>query len=113
MAKENEKTEVLDSSGEVISGKYEIKLSAPYTFEGTEYKAVNLSRMQEMTAEDMVTINRRMTRRGNADFMPETTLEYALEVASVASELPIEFFRGLPMKDALKVKTSITGFMWG
>lgn len=44
--------------------------------------------------------------------MPEMTLEYACFIAARAAKQPIEFFRGLPPKDALKVKNRVTSFFY-
>ena len=44
--------------------------------------------------------------------MPEMSLEYALYIASVATGLPVEFFRHLPPKDAIKVKNRVTNFFY-
>lgn len=108
-----EEVDIVNADGDVISSPYEIKFSRVYNFEEESVEKVNLFGMQELTAADMVKINRRMNRNGNADLVPELSLEYALEVAAVAAGLPIEFFQKLSMKDAIKVKGAVTGFIWG
>lgn len=108
-----EDTEVIDASGEVISGQFEVKLSKAYNFDGSKIEKINLNGMQEITAADMIRINRRMSRNGNVDFMQEITTEYALEVAARAAEMPIEFFQSLSMKDTMKIKGAVMGFIWG
>lgn len=108
-----EEVDIVNADGDVISSPYEIKFNKAYNFEEGSIEKVNLAGMQELTAADMVKINRRMNRNGNADLVPELSLEYALEVAAVAAGLPIEFFQKLSMKDAIKVKGAVTGFIWG
>ena len=49
---------------------------------------------------------------GRAGGVPEMTLEYACFIAARAAKQPIEFFRGLPPKDALKVKNRVTSFFY-
>ena len=45
--------------------------------------------------------------------MPETNLEYALIVAASATGRPVEFFRGLVPRDAMKIKNAVTSFFFG
>ena len=50
---------------------------------------------------------------GRKGGVPEMTLEYACFIASKATDLPVEFFRRLPPKDAMKVKNRVTNFIYG
>jgi hypothetical protein len=83
-----------------------VKFSKAYRFEGKDYTEVDLS------AEDMIAADRYLTRSGSFSVMPEMTLEYACFIAARAAKQPIEFFRGLPPKDALKVKNRVTSFFY-
>lgn len=70
-----------------------IKLKKPYKFEGVEYTEIDLSGMDELTANDMIAINRIMNRTNpGVDVMPEVSMEYAMNFACKATKLPIEFF---------------------
>mgnify|MGYP001103222113 CR=1 FL=1 len=73
---------------------------------------VDLSGMDDLSAEDMIAADRYLTRSGSFSVMPEMTLEYACFIAARAAKQPIEFFRGLPPKDALKVKNRVTSFFY-
>lgn len=93
-----EKTEVVDAAAEkaeVLRGKVEdyriIKLKNPIKFEEKNYTQIDLRNLDDITAADMVAINRRMTRNGNVDVSPELTLEYALNMANLVTGLPLEF----------------------
>lgn len=88
-------------------------LSKEYKFDGKTYKKVDLRGLENITADDMIKVNRRLSRGGNIDFMQEITLEYACVLAEFGSELPESFYRGLAPKDAMKLKSRITGFLYG
>lgn len=89
-----------------------VKFSKPYRFEGKTYSEVDLSGMDDLSAEDMIAADRYLTRSGSFSVMPEMTLEYACFIAARAAKQPIEFFKGLPPKDALKVKNRVTSFFY-
>ncbi len=92
--------------------EYIIKLSNPITFEGKQYDKIDLSGLQKINAGDMVSVSRRLSRNGNIDTMPEMSLEYALNIANLATELPLEFFEQLPPYAALAIKGRVTGFFY-
>lgn len=93
--------------------KLVVELSKEYAFEGKKYIKIDLSGLDDLTAEDMISVNRILSRNGNTDILPEMTLEYACVLASKGSDLPIEFYKSLKPKDALKVKGCITHFLYG
>ena len=41
------------------------------------------------------------------------TAEYICFIASRASDQPIEFFKGLPPRDAVRLKNKVTSFFYG
>lgn len=91
-----------------------IKLKKPYTFERVEYKEIDLRGLRELTAADMIAINKRMKRASSGiDVMPEVTLEYATEIAARGASLPIEFFTALPASESMAVKNAVLGFLFG
>lgn len=91
-----------------------IKFKKPYRFEGKEYNEVDLSGLDNLNASDMIAVNKYMQRTtAGIDVMPEVSLEYACVLASKAAKLPIEFFTGLPPKEAMKVKNRVMGFLFG
>ena len=91
-----------------------IKLKKPYKFEGKEYAEIDLTGLEELTAQDMIAVNKYMSRSSSGlDVMPEVSLEYACVLASKATKQPIEFFTGLPPKAAIRVKNRVMGFLFG
>lgn len=103
----------LDQNGEVIESEYIIRLNTPITFEDKTYDKIDLSGLDNLTAADMIAANKILDRTGSFTFLPEMSLEYACIIASKASGLPIEFFKALHPKVAVKVKNRVTAFFYG
>lgn len=85
----------------------------PYTFEGETYDKIDLSGLDNLTAADMIAANKILDRTGSFTFLPEMSLEYACIIAAKATKLPVEFFKGLHLKEAVKVKNRVTAFFYG
>lgn len=90
-----------------------LKLSRAYKFEGREIDQIDLSGLDDITAEDMIRANRALTTQGAVSVLPELSLEYALHMAASVAHLPIEFFRKLKPRDAMNVKNEVTNFLFG
>ncbi len=91
-----------------------IKFGRPYLFDRREYTEIDLSGMENLTGDDMVAINRHMARSlSGSAAVPEVSVEYACYFASRATQLPVEFFTGLPAREVLKVKNRVVGFLFG
>lgn len=114
---EKEQGEIVEVEEQTaLSGTVEdfmvIKLKKPIKFEGNHYDKIDLNGLDEIKAGDMVAINRRMTRNGNIDTMQELSLEYALNMANLATGLPLEFFDQLPPYAAMEIKGRVTNFLY-
>ena len=83
-----------------------LKFRKPYKFEGQEYTEVDLSGMEDMTAGDLCAVAKLANRELGVTPIPEMTLPYA-------SHKPVEFFKGLPPVEAMKLKNLVTGFLYG
>lgn len=90
-----------------------VEFKKPYTFEGKTFTTLDLSGLETLTAEDMIAASNYLTRKGNLAPTQEITIEYALFVAHRATGLPVEFFRQLPVRDAVKVKNRVTNYFFG
>lgn len=91
-----------------------LKFKKPYCFEKKEYTEVDLSGLEEMTANDMIAVNKIMGRTSSgSDIMPEATLEYLCYMAARAAKLPVEFFTGLPCREVVRFKNKMLGFLFG
>lgn len=120
-----EKKELLEQENTAAMGEGEngaedeeeslvIKLKKPYRFEGKEYTEIDLSGLEELTAADMIALENQYDRKSpGINVMPEVKVGYAVMMAARAAKLPVEFFNGLPPKDAMKVKNRVMGFLFG
>ena len=90
-----------------------ITLKKPINFEGESYDKIDLNGLNELKTSDMVSINRRLLRNGIAEANQELTLEYALNMANLATKLPLEFFNELPPYAAMKIKIRVASFLFG
>lgn len=91
-----------------------ISFKKPYLFEGKEYTGLDLSGLEEMTAADMIAVESQYDRRyPGINVMPEVKVGYAIMMAARAVKLPVEFFDGLPQREAIKIKNRVMGFLFG
>lgn len=116
MEKETMKQEVVQTekeTEEVITSEefLRLKLSKTYSFEGLEISEVDLNALENLTGADILAIDRMMKKRGNSDASPEMTMEFAFFAAMQATKLPVEFFMGLNVKDAMKIKLRVNYFL--
>ena len=91
---------------------YLVVFRKPFVFEGKTYESVDLSGLEDLSAADMIVANKIMERGGTVNVLPEMSLEYACIISARATRMPVEFFRALPPKDALKVKNRVTNFLY-
>jgi hypothetical protein len=101
-------TEVLDAENDFV-----LQFSKPYTFEDEVYTDVDLSGIEDITASDMIAAQKVISKGGTVELLPEMSLQYACVIASRVTKRPIEFFTGLPAKEAMKLKNLVTGFIFG
>ncbi len=91
-----------------------IKLKKPYLFDGKEYTEIDLSRLEDMTADDLLWVEKQYDRSNpGINVMSEVKLRYALLMAARATQMPIEFFELLPQKEAIKIKIRVRDFLFG
>lgn len=90
-----------------------LKLTKTYDFEGEKISSVDFSNLVNITANDMIKANKILTNAGTVTVLPETNLEYTLIIAASATGLPIEFYKQLAPRDAMKIKNKVTGFFFG
>lgn len=90
-----------------------LKLSKPYPFEGRTYTEIDLAGLENLTAEDMIAAEKYTNRTGIISPIPDMTMEYICFIAAKTAGQPIEFFKGLPPKDATKLKNKVSSFFYG
>lgn len=90
-----------------------IRFGKPYTFEEETYTEVDLSGLEDITAADMIATQKQMAKGGSVDMLPEMSVQYACIIAARITNKPIEFFTGLPAREAIKLKNVVSGFIFG
>lgn len=122
MEKEKNLTQVTEAEATRVEARkkqdaeknsYIVKFKKPFTFEGVSYEGVDLSGLEDLSAADMIAVNKAIERGGTVNVLPEMSLEYACLISARASGMPVEFFKALPPKEALKIKNRVTNFLYG
>lgn len=91
-----------------------ITFKKPYLFEGREYTELDLTGLENLTAADMIALENQYEKRNpGINVMPEVKIGYAMMMAARAAKMPVEFFEGLPQREAMKVKNRVMGFLFG
>ncbi len=97
---------------EMVDNPYLVVFKSPVLFEGTSYDSVDLSGLENLSAADMIAVNKTIERGGTVNVLPEMSLEYACLISARAAGKPVEFFKALPPKEALKIKNRVTSFLY-
>ncbi|PAD69943.1 hypothetical protein CHH83_05925 [Bacillus sp. 7586-K] len=91
--------------------EYVVEFKKPYKFENETYTEIELSGLENLSAEDLISADKIFASSGQFAMMNEMNLGYCLILASLATNKPTQFFEKLPAKDALKVKHTVMGFL--
>ena len=89
-----------------------IDLSIPQDFEGEHITQIDLSSLNELSADDLAYCEGLFQQMGNVDPTKEFNMRYCMIVAHRATGKPLEFFNGLKAKNAIKIKTVISNFLY-
>lgn len=90
-----------------------VRFSKPYHFECESYTEIDLGGIEDLSAKDMIAAEKYLAKSGTISPIPEMTMEYIGFICNRATGLPVEFFKNLPPKDAIKVKNKVTSFFYG
>lgn len=105
-----EKNKNVDEKG----NKHLVKLSKAYKFEDEgEIDSIDLSCLEDATAETLMKANRVMVSTGDVMAIPENDIRYALFVAAECTGIPYDFYKKLNLADATKVKREVMVFFNG
>lgn len=114
MMKANEIVEVKDTGVSVtVDEEITVVLSRTYQFEGKEISQLDFSGMENVTADNLIKANKMAAAAGAAAILPEQDLYHTLLIGAEVTGLPIEFFKQLKARDAIKVKNMVTSFLFG
>lgn len=108
-----EKKEEIAVADQEVVNDYTVFLSKEYPFEEKTISKLNFLGLETMTANDMINANKVLVKSGSIVAVPELDLEYALIIAANATKVPIEFFKRLTPRDAIRVKNKVTSFFYG
>ena len=92
-----------------------LRFAKPYKFGGQKYTEVDLSGLEDVTAGVLESVGK-ITAKKNPGMNPalqEMSLTFCTYLAQRVAKLPLEFFTGLPAKEAIKLKTLVTNFLYG
>lgn len=90
-----------------------LKFGKPYSFEGEEFDEIDLSGLEDVSANDMIKAQKLLTKEGSVEVIPEMTLQFACILAAQVTSRPLEFYTQLPAREAIKLKNLVTGFLYG
>lgn len=107
-----QETDKKESVSETVVKTRIITFSKPYTFECIQHKEIDLSRLDDLSTDDLLTAERIYTKAGGSAINPETTLLYSIILAHIASGVPLEFFGQLPAKESMKIKKEVFSFFY-
>ncbi len=94
-------------------GDLVVKFSKPFVFENKTYTEVDLRNLENLNGEDLCRADRAVRAQGNAAQMTEMTPDIACFLGSVAAHLPVEFFKALPIREMVKIRNAVLGFLLG
>ena len=96
-------------------GPLVLELTTPYTFGGVTYEKLDLHGLEGLKAGDLKRTTKlymKLHPAANPATL-ESNLEFTFLIASRILAQPLEFFDELPARDAIALKTSIVGFLYG
>ena len=92
----------------------DVELSKIYKYEGETIERINLSGLEDISVEQQHAVDklyRKITK--NISSTPEFTPDYAVAMASVLTDLPLEFLKHISFKDKIKLKNAVMNFLYG
>ena len=92
-----------------------LRFGKPYKFGGVEYVEVDLSGLEDVTAGVLENVGKIVSKKnpGMNPALLEMSMPFCNYLAQRVAKLPLEFFTNLPAKEAIKLKTMVTNFLYG
>jgi hypothetical protein len=83
-----------------------------YNFEGTDYEGIDLD-FDRLTGEDVEKAVETLsaTKRPLGNNIPEFSKTFCAQIAAIASKMPVEFIRGLPVREYVRVTLEAQNFL--
>ena len=103
----------IEEAKKAATGDHVVELSRTYEFEGEKISQIDLSGLEDVTAETMIKAGKVLVGAGDVQVLPENSLHYTLVIAAECTKYPIEFYKRLKPRDAIRIKNKITLFFNG
>lgn len=94
-------------NGGAGDGSHVMKLNRPYEFKGKTYTEVDLSGVADLNSMHESEAENRIVRAGFMVTEDSLNTLFACVLASMATGLPEEFFTGLPLDEAMKIRSAV------
>jgi hypothetical protein len=89
-----------------------VKFKNTYSFEGTDYDGIDLD-LDRLTGEDIEKAVEHLAaaKRPIGNTMPEFSKTFCAQIAAIAAKMPVEFIRGLPVREYVRVTLEAQNFL--
>ena len=84
-----------------------VVLDKPYSFKGETVSEIDLSGVEELTSIDVSKAENEVLKTGIYSVNMKSFFAYSCALAARASGKPMEFFTGLPLHEAVKVRGTV------
>ncbi len=111
-AVENTAPETATNDNENIDGIMKLKLGTPFKYDGEDITEINLAGLLDLSAHDLVEIDREMAKRGFAGARNEMTRQYAMLVAAKINHKPFDFCDRMNARDSIRLKEYVVTFFY-
>ncbi|MDR1510427.1 MAG: phage tail assembly protein [Synergistaceae bacterium] len=89
-----------------------VKFKVPFNFEGEEHEGVELD-FDRLTGDDIEKAVEILAaeKRPMGNSLPEFSKPFCAQMAAIAAKKPVEFIRGLPVREYVKVTIEAQNFL--
>lgn len=85
----------------------------PFTYDGKEYKEIDLRKVADLTARQLETVEDVLIQEGKSTQSMWSSIRGATLLACVANEMPFDWLDGMKAKDAVNVRNGVFAFFIG
>ena len=85
----------------------------PFTYDGVEYKEIDLRKIKDLTARQLEQVEDQLSDEGKGTQAMWTSIRGATLLAAVANGKPFDWLDGMKAKDAVMVRNGVFAFFIG
>lgn len=85
----------------------------PFTFEGKEYKEIDLRKLKDITTQHIERVEEALISEGKATQAIWTTIRGATLLAAVANDMPFDWLDNAKAKDVVTIRNAVFAFFIG